>query len=151
MGIYYDYGGQSYSTSNTVIAFDRDPDYYSSGTGYWIDYYSSGPYEYYATHISWNVYNGVINIYSEDDGESWRIYDYSLSYNTFSGYIDNGYDEPMWFNLYKTSSPDWSNYNWGGWYDYDGYYSGYTKQKSRSTDSTTVVPKRRIGKVKTAE
>jgi len=147
MGIYYDFDGRSYQTSNTVIAFDRDPGYYSSGSGYWIDYFTNAPYDYYATHIQWSVYNGIINIYSEEDGESWRIYDYNLSYNTFSGCLDNGYDQPMWFSLYKTSAPNWDSYYWGDYYGYDSYGNYVKRPDTRSADSAKAVPKRRIGAV----
>ena len=47
-GIVYDYGDRWYESARTIIAFDKDPDYYAYGTGYWIDYFSHAPYDYYA-------------------------------------------------------------------------------------------------------
>lgn len=144
MGMYYDYGGNEYDASYTVLAFDKDPYTYSSGSGYWIDYYSNGSYSYYATNISWSVYNGVIQIYSVEDGENWYISEYSLNYDRFSGILQSDYSEPMSFNLYKTSAPNWSDYDWNGWHS-SGYYGYYnTKQQSRSAVAANVKPVRKI-------
>lgn len=144
MGVYYDYGDYEYDASYSVIAFDKDPSYYASGTGYWIDYYTTGRYDYYASHIQWTVRNGIISIYSEEDGDTWYISDYRLTYDTFSGILDNGYSEPMSFSLYKTSAPNWNDYYWDGWYS-SGYY-GYsnTKQQSRSAVEAEAKPVRHI-------
>lgn len=145
MGMYYQsYNDYVYDASRTIIAFDKDPGSYSSGTGYWIDYYTSGSYSYYASTIEWTVYNGVITILSVEDGEYWYISDYSLSYNSFSGILYSDESDPMQFSLYKTSSPNWNDYDWGGW-SYNDYYGyGYAKKPTRSADSTSVVPKRMI-------
>lgn len=144
MGVYYDYGGYEYDASYTVLAFDKDPGRYASGTGYWIDYYSSGRYSYYATNIDWSVNNGVITIYSIEDDTYWYISEYSLSYDVFSGILYSDYSEPLQFSLYKTSAPNWSDYDYNGWYGYGSYGYGYAGQKSRSADTTEVVPQRKI-------
>ncbi len=129
--------GQSYYSSYSEIAFDRNPNSYASGTGYWVDYYSNAPWDYYASHIRWSVDRGVITIYSVEDGETYSIYDYSLSQNYFSGTLDNGYDNPMSFRLTKTASPDWNDFNYGWGYWDDGYYApGYAPSGSRSAGSS---------------
>lgn len=144
MGMYYDYDGYEYDASYTVLAFDKDPYTYAQGTGYWIDYYNSGYYSYYASNIRWSVDNGVITIYSIEDDEYWYISEYSLNYDRFSGILRGEYSNPMSFTLYKTSAPNWNNYYWDGWYesDYYGYYNA--KQPSRSADTTIVKPVRKI-------
>ena len=61
------WNGQTYMSSYSVIQFDRAPNNYDSGTGYWIDYYSGAPWDYFASHIDWIVSNGTIKIYSYED------------------------------------------------------------------------------------
>jgi len=144
MGMFYDYGGYEYDASYTVLAFDKDPYTYSSGTGYWIDYYSSGRYSYYATDIEWTVSNGVINIYSVQDRDYWYISQYSLDYDRFTGILRSSSSEPMSFSLSKTSAPNWDDYYWNGWYGSGYYDSFYTKQNSRSAEATETQPVRKI-------
>lgn len=144
MGMCYPDGDYYYNASYTVLAFDKDPDYSSSGEGYWIDYYSNGRYSYYATNIRWCVKSGIITISSIEDDETWCIRDYDLKNGYFTGVIYSDYSEPMSFSLTKTSSPNWNDYYWDGWYS-SGYY-GYSnaKQQSRSAEATGSVPVRRI-------
>ena len=94
------WNGQTYMSSYSVIQFDRAPNHYDSGTGYWIDYYSGAPWDYFASHIDWIVSNGTIKIYSYEDDSYYYIYDYSLSDNHFSGVIDSEYGDPMEFYLF---------------------------------------------------
>ena len=35
------WNGQTYYSSYSVLAFDKNPNQYASGTGYWVDYYSN--------------------------------------------------------------------------------------------------------------
>lgn len=113
------WNGQTYMSSYSVIQFDRAPNHYDSGTGYWIDYYSGAPWDYFASHIDWIVSNGTIKIYSYEDDSYYYIYDYSLSDNHFSGVIDSEYGDPMEFYLRKTASPDWGDVDWGWNYSQD--------------------------------
>lgn len=147
MYAYYDYNGYTYSASYSVLAFDRDPYSYASGSGYWVDYYSNAPWDYFATRISWTVVNGEIRIYSIEEGKYYYISDYSLSNGSFHGYIDDGYGSaPIEFHLYKTASPDWNDYDWDGWGSYNSYYYSPAKKSQSKESSTPEKPVRHIGK-----
>jgi hypothetical protein len=129
------YDGRTYDATYTEITFLKDPYAYSSGNGYWVDYYSNAPWDYVANHIDWKVDYGTIYIYFREEGTSMRISDYYLNDNRFHGTLDdNGY--LVDFELYHTSSPNLNNYNYWGYDDWYGYYSR-TRSVSAS-DSTTV-------------
>ena len=145
------YNGHDYYATHTEVTFEIDPFRFTKGSGYWVDYYRSAPWDYVANHISWRVDNGNIYIRFLDDNSSVVISDYRLTDSRFSGYIADG-DYDVHFNLRHISSPNWSNYsNWGydEWY-YDGYYSRQTR--SADNDSTVVMPAekpiRQFGKMK---
>lgn len=133
MRINSNYRGTRYYATDTEITFLRDPSRYSSGDGYWVDYYSDAPWDYVANHISWTVNFGDIEIYFREDRTSFTIRNYSLNDNRFSGTLyDNG--QYVDFRLYHVSSPNWTRYDhWGydSWYD-DYYYS----RQTRSTEGT---------------
>lgn len=147
MYVEVDYHGTVYKAARSVIQFDKDYYDYTSGTGYWIDYYSRAPWDYYASHIEWRVVNGRIQIYSLEDDTYFEIYDYSLSGNHFRGIIDSEWGDPMEFDLRKTASPYWDDFEWGY-----HYYSGYrSKNKAAELNvpfdsNADVKPVRRIGK-----
>jgi hypothetical protein len=139
------YSGRTYYATETEITFSKDPYRYSSGEGYWVDYYSDAPWDYVANHISWTVDSGDIEIYFREDGTRFTIRDYRLNDNRFTGTLyDNG--QRVDFTLYHTSSPNWSRYDrWG--YD-DWYYDSYWSRTTRGAagDSTAVEkPVRSIG------
>ena len=113
-----------YDASYSEITFDRDPSTYSSGRGYWVDYYSNAPWDYIANHIRWNVRGGNIRVYFVEDDYEAEIYDYRLSYNYFDGYIYTYDDKEVEFHLTKTDSPDWGRYNYG----WDYWRGRYAKQ-----------------------
>lgn len=148
MYVYYNFNGETYSASRSILYFDRDPYSYASGSGYWIDYYNYGPYGYYATNIEWTVVNGKIRIYSIEDNQNYYISDYSLDDGQFHGYIDYGNgSSSIEFHLRHTSSPNWNNYDWNGWGDYNSYYYYSPAKKSASkADSTAEKPVRHFGR-----
>ena len=131
------YGGRSYDATYTEITFLKDPYAYSSGNGYWVDYYSDAPWDYVANHIDWKVDYGTIYVYFVEEGTSLRISDYHLNDDRFYGWIDDGGND-VEFELYHTSSPNWNNYRWGydEWVD-DWYYYSRTRGAAAS-DSTKV-------------
>ena len=49
----------------------------------------------------------------------------------FTGWIDDGQNDPVYFELRKTSEPDWGDYDWDGYY-WDDYYYGYNYSPARS-------------------
>ena len=139
------YNGHRYDASYSNLAFDRDPCHYTSGSGYWVDYYSNAPWDYHANHIRWNVSNGVIRIHFIEDGGFVDIYDYSLGGSYFSGVIYNDRNDALHFRLRKTVdySHDYDNYYWGwddDWCDYWYYSQKMTRSAndSISNDSTDI-------------
>ena len=85
------YDGRVYDATYTEVTFLKNPYAYSSGEGYWVDYYSDAPWDYVANHIEWSVDYGTINVYFVEEGTSIRIRDYYLNNDRFYGTInDNG-------------------------------------------------------------
>lgn len=108
----------TYAISYTQLCFNRDPYYYASGTGYWVDYYSDAPWDYVANHIEWQVRGGRIEVYLVEDNYTYFIEDYRLSDNIFRGRIyDN--DTYLDFSMRHTSSPNWNSFDY---YYYDDFY-----------------------------
>lgn len=63
------YHGVTYTSTYSVITFNAG---YDSGDGYWVDYYSNGPYgnrNYVANHIYWKVRDGNIYIHFVEEGK----------------------------------------------------------------------------------
>lgn len=136
------YNGRVYQSSYSMLQFDQDPYRYAQGTGRWIDYYSNAPWDYYASYIDWRVVNGEIQIYSRKEGVTYYITDYRLNGRYFEGYIDDGYNN-VYFELTKTASRNWDDYDWDGWHYYDyGYYPAPAKDKQRNIET----PKRGVYK-----
>jgi len=147
-----EYQGQYYQVISSEICFLQDPYSYSSGTGYWIDYYQNSPWRnnQVANHIKWTVSNGVINVYFEEEGTSLEIRNYSLYDGFFKGTIYYR-DQVVNFCLRQVSSPNWNSYtDWGYDYDDDYYYDGYAKKNvagTRAQEDSTEKPVRHFGKV----
>lgn len=128
MYVSLDYNGYEYQSTYSEICFLRDPYTYSSGQGYWIDYYSRAPWDYVANHIDWQVNNGVIRVWFREEGSYVEIYDYRLSDNYFTGTIyDNG--NYVDFRLTHVSSPNWNDYEWGWDYWYGAKQNARMKSK----------------------
>ena len=123
------YDGIVYDATYTEVTFLKNPYTYSSGEGYWVDYYSDAPWDYVANHIEWTVDYGTIKVYFVEEGTSIRIRDYYLNDDRFFGTInDNG--TPVDFELYRISGRNWNNYRWG----YDSWYAG--TRSADAADST---------------
>ena len=118
-----DWSGLNYGYTTTDICFLRDPYRYSSGQGYWVDYYSRASWDYVANHIEWTVRGGVIEVHFIEDNTWLEIRNYSLDYDYFVGTI---YDQGTWadFKLYHVASPNWGSYDY---YGYDDYYDYWAK------------------------
>lgn len=141
-----DWNGHTYKSSSSIIQFDKDPYDYASGTGYWIDYYSNAPWDYFASHITWSVRNKNILIYSREDDTYFYIRNYSLSDNYFRGEIEDEYGGWQSFSLRKTASPYWNDYEWG-WGSYPGYVNKKNSKPAVSSDSISEnLPVRKIRK-----
>ena len=135
---YYD--GRTYDATRTEITFLKDPYTYSSGSGYWVDYYSGAPWDYVANNIDWTVDWGTIKIHFVEENTYMEIYDYRLNTNNFYGTIYDG-DSRVEFELYNTSRPRYDSYYWG----YDAWDYGYAWSRTRgaTADSTVTVEKPR--------
>lgn len=132
--------GYTYDATYTELCFVQDPYSYSSGTGYWIDFYSANaPYQYIANHTEWTVRNGVIHIHLIEENSYVDIADYRLDDGRFDGTIYYG-DQYVDFQMNHISSPNWGSYNYG----YDYWYDYYAKKNpaTRSTGATTDQPVR---------
>ncbi len=117
-GCGYELDGHYYAAEWTIIEFDQDVLVARNGDGFWVDYYSEGPYDYYASDISWEVRDGGKTIYiqTKQEGGEYTITDFSLSKDYFSGSIYIGSNEPSTFTMRK-SHEDLSNYkNHQGWH-----------------------------------
>lgn len=147
-----EYQDQYYQVISSEICFLQDPYSYSSGTGYWIDYYQNSPWRnnQVANHIKWTVSNGVINVYFVEEDTSLDIRNYSLYDGFFKGTIYYR-DQVVNFRLRQVSSPNWNSYiDWGYDYDDDYYYDGYAKKNvagTRAQEDSTEKPVRHFGKV----
>lgn len=144
MYISEDYGGRTYDASYSELCFSQDPYTYSSGTGYWIDYYSSNaPWQYVANHIQWTVQDRVIYVHFVEEPETnITIYDYSLDDGYFEGYIDSNAGSHVHFQLTHIDSPHWSDYYYGD--DWDDYYYAKPNGVTRGSEVTVEKPKRII-------
>ena len=133
---------RTYDATYSEVTFLKDPYRYSSGNGYWVDYYSNAPWDYVANHIDWRVDFGVIYVHFVEEGTSLEIRDYRLDYDRFYGTIYDG-DNTVDFELYNTSRRYYDNYRWG----YDSWYDNYwARTRTAGDDSTKVTekPKRMI-------
>ncbi len=120
------YNGRTYDATYTELCFTQDPYRYSSGTGYWIDYYSgNAPWRYVANHTEWSVRNGVIRIHLIEENSYVEIADYRLSDRYFDGTIYYG-NTQVDFEMNHVSSPNWNDYHYG----YDYWYGSYAKPAS---------------------
>lgn len=130
----YDYNGVTYAPSYTEVTFSRSPYRYSSGEGYWVDYFSGyTPWQqkYNANHIYWTVQDGVIRIDLFEDNVTFYISDYRLSNSYFTGTLESSDYSYGQFRLRHVSSPNWNDYTYG----WDPYY--YAPQRGNINDSTT--------------
>jgi hypothetical protein len=121
---YATYGGYTYYANYSEVEFITDPFSYASGTGYWVDYYSNAPWDYYASHIRWNVVNGRIRIYFVEDDYIVDIYDYVISDYYFSGNIEGEDGKWLSFRLRNADPVDWGSYGYG----WDVWSYGYSKK-----------------------
>lgn len=138
------WSGHTYDATYSYISFDRDEYTWSSGTGYWIDYYSDAPWDYIANRIHWTVRNGDIRIHFVEDNYDVNIYDYRLNDYKFEGYIKTHNGTLVDFHLRKTSAPRWSDYHYGWDYWGDYYYgkqNGFVDE-TRATPNSVERPKR---------
>ena len=147
MEVYSSWNGRIYDATRTEITFLRDPYTYSSGDGYWVDFYSGAPWDYVANHITWRVDFGDIVVWFREEGTTVRIRDYRLNNDHFRGWLQDG-ENDVKFDLIHISSPNWSYYDhWGydSWYD-DRYWARTRTAADDDSAAVTEKPIRHIGK-----
>ena len=125
------YSGRTYTSSYSYVDFQTDPFSFTSGTGYWVDYYSDAPWDYIANHIDWTVKDHIITVYFREDNLYMYFSQYSLSDKHFRGVI---YDDPSGthysFDLTHISSPNWNDYSWGWHWNYAPSVNGKAPAQS---------------------
>ena len=107
------------NTYETVMHFESRGEYYTSGRGCEVDYDTRSPYSNYAyCTFSWCIVEGnVILIYDDSQWNTTWIRDYRLTSTNFYGYIDDGSNRRIRFDLVSTSDySDWGRYNTNGGY-----------------------------------
>lgn len=130
MHTYYERSGRTQKYSYTEISFDRDiQDEYTSGTGYWTDYYAGG--DYYRSRIFWEVKNEHIFITFRSSHTTIEIYNYKLNSNHFRGSFKDGVHTYTDFDLTKVKEYEY--------YGDDDYYYNYAKKTRISIDSLNVM------------
>lgn len=140
-----EWNGRVYDATYSEICFLRDPYRYSSGKGYWVDYYDNYGWgrNYVANHIEWTVEYRTIKVYFVEERVTIWIEDYRLNDNYFTGVIYDGSNRVK-FRLRHVDSPNWYNYEWG-WNDY--YYAkpnDMTRGASAEGSNSEMMPKRFI-------
>ena len=119
--------GVNGSEYSTVMGFESKDYHYTSGRGYELDYKTSSPKNDYAfCTFKWFIVDGDITIIYDDD--KWNptyIVDYHLRGDSFYGYIYNGSDRRIQFDLAKTTFTEWEFYRKNGsrYMNSDYYYA----------------------------
>ena len=109
----YDRYGLRGNTYRTAMYFERQNSY--GGWGYEVDYDTRSPYDdYYYCDFRWDVSNGEIRIQYADSSYPVYIYDYGLNGSRFWGYMDDGYNTDLRFDLYYDGRFDWSGWSRAG-------------------------------------
>ena len=116
--------GFSGSEYSTVMRFESKDAYYTSGRGYELDCNLSSPRENYAfCSFKWFIVDGDITIiYDDAKWDPVYIIDYELNSNNFYGYIYNGSNSKILFDLQSATFDDWDYYRRKGYRDFTNAY-----------------------------
>ena len=116
--------GFSGSEFSTVMRFESKDAYYTSGRGYELDCNLSSPRENYAfCSFKWFIVDGDITIiYDDAKWDPVYIIDYELNSNNFYGYIYNGSNSKILFDLQSATFDDWDYYRRKGYRDFTNTY-----------------------------
>ena len=147
IGTYYQnrwrLSGDEYAT---VMRFESKDEFYTSGRGYEVDYDTRSPYQDYAyCTFKWFIVDGEITlIYDDSKWSPIYIVDYHLSGSRFYGYIYDGSNRKIKFDLTSDGTFDgWDTYrgygtgSYGGFYDQQYYHA--PKKKIDSVESSNQV------------
>lgn len=123
--------GNSYAT---CMRFESKDEFYTSGRGYEVDYDTRSPYKDYAyCTFKWFIVDGEITlIYDDAKWNAIYIVDYRLSSSNFYGYIYDGSNRKIKFDLSSTGDfVGWDNYGTSGGYgDFINQNWYYSRQAS---------------------
>ena len=129
MRTYYEHTGRTKEYTYTEISFDRDIEgEYTSGTGYWTDYYYGGDYTRY--RIYWSVDKRNISITFRRTNTTIDIYDYKLDNNHFRGSFKDAGNTYTDFDLTKVKDYEY--------YGDEDYNYDYAKKVRIPIDSENV-------------
>ena len=104
----YIWEGTTYCPSYTQVTFLKDPYTYSSGDGYWVDYFDSWiPWKntVVTNHIDWTVRDGNIFIHLFEDNIDFIISDYHLDEEIFRGELSGSDGSYGRFRLHYAGRP----------------------------------------------
>lgn len=115
------WSGDEYRVTFTFIRNGNyDYDSSTSGRGIETGYNVNDRYhDYYQSRFSWYVDNSYSNrptitiVYDDDQWNPIYIYDYRINNSRFSGYMDDGTNRSIKFDLYYDS-----DFNYNGWRSY---------------------------------
>lgn len=137
----YSYNGRTFAATRSMIDFCADPFRSTSGTGYWIDFFNDPRYPYYANHFNWHVNNRVIYIEFWRERYTIEIHDFRIRNGHFVGWFRDSERVDKEFDLYKTSAPNWNDYNYGwDWYDSYGYARKVRSGNGQADSDSITVP-----------
>lgn len=86
---------------------------YSYGRGIEVDYYYRGTVTHY---FNYEIRNGVIYLTFDDPNLDCSIWNYSLGYNYFRGYIADVYGYNQTYFSLRSYDRYWNDYGYGGYY-----------------------------------
>lgn len=145
IGAYYqDRWRLSGSEYETVMRFESKDEFYTSGRGYEVNFDTRSPYEDYAyCTFKWFIVDGEITlIYDDSKWDPIYIVDYHLYSTHFYGYIYDGTNRRIKFDLTADGTFDgWDTYrgystgSYGDFWDQQYYYS----RKAMSEDDFNMV------------
>ena len=106
------------NTYETAMHFESRGEYYTSGRGCEVDYDTRNPYSDYAyCTFSWCIVEGnIILIYDDSMWNTVWIRQYNLYGGHFYGYIDDGTNRNIKFDLASANAYDWNPYGSVGGY-----------------------------------
>ncbi|MBO7138966.1 MAG: hypothetical protein J6W19_00090 [Prevotella sp.] len=113
IGAYYsDRWGISGDEYATVMRFTSRDSWYTSGRGEELDYSRYSRYDYAYCTFKWFIVDGEITlIYDDDKWNPIYIVDYRLNGSRFYGYIWDGTNRRIQFDLENVAYNDWGYYN----------------------------------------
>ena len=142
IGDYYiDRWGIRGNTYATVMRFESNGEYYTSGRGYELNYNVNSPHRDYAcSSFKWFIVDGEITLLYDDD--VWTpiyIIDYSLGTSWFRGKIYTPTNRRIQFEFQNVAYDDWDYYRngsgrYGNYGDFDDPRYFHSRTKTGATE-----------------